>query len=286
MKPARSAYKIYELRRHLTPRDLDVVRSLETYRLLTTGQIQRLHFTEHVSSSSAARTAVRVLGRIEGHGLIVRLRRRIGGLDKGSAANVWQLAALGERLLRALDGDPNRRRFIEPSEPFTEHTVAVAELAVRIIEESRHGSFEALTLETEPECWRSWVGAAGTEQWIKADLFVVTASADYEAHAFVEIDRDTEHMPAIIRKCLTYQRYSNTGIEQARAELFPAVVWVVPGEHRAERIRAAILGELSLTAALFHVVTTDEALDVLRPEPTAPNGATEPPSTQPKGGTL
>ena len=280
MKPGRSAYKIYELRRHLTPRDLDVVRSLETYRLLTTGQIQRLHFTEHVSSSSAARTAVRVLGRIEGHGLIVRLRRRIGGFDKGSAANVWQLAALGERLLRALDGDPNRRRFIEPSEPFTEHTVAVAELAVRIIEESRRGRFEALALETEPECWRSWVGAAGAEQWIKPDLFVVTASADYEAHAFVEIDRDTEHLPAIIRKCLTYQRYWSTGIEQARADLFPAVVWVVPTKLRGDRIRAAICDEASLTSELFHVVTSDEALGVLGPEPTAH------PSTQPKGGTL
>lgn len=283
MRPPRSAYKIYELRRHLTPRDLDVLRSLETYRLLTTGQIQRLHFTEHVSSSSAARTAVRVLGRIEGHGLIVRLRRRIGGLDKGSAANVWQLAALGERLLRALDGDPNRRRFIEPSEPFTEHTVAVAELAVRIIEESRRGRFEALALETEPECWRSWVGAAGAEQWVKPDLFVVTASADYEAHAFVEIDRDTEHMPAIIRKCLTYQRYWSTGIEQARADLFPAVVWVVPSELRAERIRTAIRDEASLTSELFHVVTSDEALSVLGPEPAEPS---EPPSTQPKGGTL
>ncbi len=283
MKPARSAYKIYELRRHLTPRDLDVVRSLETYRLLTTGQIQRLHFTEHVSTSSAARTAVRVLGRIEGHGLIVRLSRRIGGFDKGSAANVWQLAALGERLLRALDGDPNRRRFIEPSEPFTQHTVAVAELAVRIIEDSRRGRFEALALETEPACWRSWVGAAGTEEWVKPDLYLVTANADYEAHAFVEIDRDTEHLPAIIRKCLTYQRYWSTGIEQARADLFPAVVWVVPTELRAERIRTAIRDEASLTSELFHVVTNDEALGVLGPEPTEPS---EPPSNQPKGGTL
>lgn len=279
MKPQRSAYKIHELSRHLTPRDLAVLRSLEKFRLLTTGQIRRLHFTEHISTSSGARTTVRVLGRVEGHGLITRLSRRIGGFDKGSAANVWQLTATGERLLRTLDGDPTRRRFVEPSEPFTLHTVAVAEQAIRVIEASRSGGFEALNLETEPDCWRSWVGRAGTEEWVKPDLFVVTANATYESHSFVEIDRDTEHLPAVIRKCQTYQRYWSTGIEQARAELYPAVVWVVPSAGRAERIGAAIRGEPSLNNDLFHVVTTDEALDVLGPDP-----ATHP-STQPKGGT-
>jgi len=174
MTPNRSPYKISELQRHLTSRDLELLRSLETFRLLTTGQIRRLHFTDHVTTNSAARTTVRVLGRIEGHGLIIRLTRRIGGIDKGSTANIWQLAATGERLLRALDGDPNRRRFVEPSEPFTQHTLAVAELALQVIEGTRRGDFEALTLQTEPDCWRSWVGAAGTEEWVKPDLFLVT----------------------------------------------------------------------------------------------------------------
>lgn len=286
MRPSRSPYKISELRRHLTARDLDLLRSLETFRLLTTGQIRRLHFTDHLTTNSATRTAVRILGRLEGHGLITRLSRRIGGIDKGSSANVWQLAAAGERLLRALAGDPNRRRFVEPSEPFTQHTLAVAELAIRVIENSRTeqtDQFELLTLETEPDCWRRWVGSAGTVEWLKPDLFLVTANAEYEAHAFVEIDRDTEHLPAIIRKCLTYQRYWSTGIEQARADLFPAVVWVAPGELRAERIRTAIRDEGSLTSELFHVITSDDALSLLGPEPTGP---IEPPSTQPKGGTL
>jgi hypothetical protein len=280
MTPSRSPYKISELQRHLTARDLDLLRSLEQFRLLTTGQVRRLHFTEHLTTNSATRTAVRVLGRLESHGLVTRLTRRIGGIDKGSSANAWQLAATGERLLRALAGDPNRRRFVEPSEPFMHHTLAVAQLALLIIEGARTGQFEILTQETEPDCWRSWVGSAGTVEWLKPDLFLVTANAAFEAHAFVEIDRDTEHIPAIIRKCQTYQRYWNTGIEQARADLFPAVVWVVPTTLRAGRIRTAIASEQSLTSELFHVVTRNEALSVLGPEPTTQ------PSTQPKGGTL
>jgi hypothetical protein len=278
MTPSRTPYKISDLRRHLTDRDVEVLRSLETFRLLTTGQLRRLHFTNHTSLSSATRTTVRILGRLEDHGLIVRLERRIGGVAKGSRANIWQLGATGERLLRALDGDPARRRFVEPSESFTLHTLAITDLALTVIEATRASDLEILTLETEPDCWRSWIGAAGSVEWLKPDLHLVTANSDYEAHAFVEIDRDTAHLPAIVRKCVTYQRYWATGIEQARDDLFPAVVWVVPSERRAARIRSAISTEPSLSTDLFHVVTASEALNVLGPEPT--------PSTQPKGGTL
>lgn len=267
MTTSRSLYKIHEVRQHLSPRDFDVLRSLETFRLLTTGQVRRLHFLDHVSESSAARTTVRVLGRLESHRLIVRLSRRIGGFDKGSAANVWQLAALGERLLRALADDPSRRRYVEPTEGFTRHTLAVAELAVRATEHSRRGGFELLNLETEPDCWRTSTRPDGTIEWLKPDLFMVTANADYEAHAFIEVDRDTEHMPAILRKCTKYQRYWRSGIEQARSGLFPAVVWIVPTVGRADRIRAAIRGEPTLSSDLFQVVTDEQALSVLGPEP-------------------
>lgn len=279
MTPHRSPYKISELQRHLTSRDLDLLRSIETFRLLTTGQIRRLHFTDHLTANAATRTTVRVLGRLEGHGLIVRLRRRIGGIDKGSAANVWQLAATGERLLRTLSGDPSRRRFVEPTEPFAQHTLAIAEQAIRLIEGAQGGGHEVLALETEPDCWRRWVGPTGTTQWLKPDLFVVTADANFESHAYVEVDRDTEHLPAIVRKCLAYQRYWATGIEQANADLFPAVVWVVPTAGRADRILTAIRSESALRSELFHVVTNEKALEVLGPEPTAQS------STQPKGGT-
>ncbi len=274
---SRAPYKIEELSSLLTARDLIVLSDLEAYRLLSTRQIQRLRFYQHASVASGTRTAIRILGRLEGHGFIVRLVRRIGGNDRGSAATVWQLANSGERFLRALSGDPNRRRYVEPSTQFIDHTLAVAELAVELTEQSRRGVFDILELQTEPDCWRTYTGVSGAAEWLKPDLYLVTADANFEAHAFIEIDRGSEHLPAIIRKCLIYQRYWRSGIEQTRLDLFPAVVWVVPDETRAQRLQAAIRGEPTLNAALFHIIPTIDAPRALAPE--------NPITNQPKGGT-
>lgn len=273
----RAPHKIAELTSLVTARDLTVLSDLEAYRLLSTRQIQRLRFHQHASLASGTRTAIRILGRLEGHGFISRLARRIGGTARGSAATVWQLASTGERLLRALNGEPNRRRYVEPSTQFIDHTLAVAELAVTLIEQSRLGHFDILELLTEPDCWRTYTGASGAAEWLKPDLHVVTADSNFEAHAFIEIDRGSEHLPAIIRKCLAYQRYWRSGIEQTRLDLFPAVVWVVPDETRAQKMRTAIRGEPALTADLFHIVSTVNAANAF-----APNS---PITNSPKGGT-
>ncbi|MFM9877872.1 MAG: replication-relaxation family protein, partial [Rhodoglobus sp.] len=122
----------------LTDRDLALLQDVEQFRLLSTRQIQRLHFgIGHATISAATRGTVRVLGRLEDRGFVVRLERRIGGIKHGSSGNVWQLSATGERLLRALRGDGARRRFVEPGAPFTDHTLEVADLAVRLREAAR-----------------------------------------------------------------------------------------------------------------------------------------------------
>lgn len=272
----RTIRSVSELLEQVTDRDLLILKDLEQLRLLSTRQIQRLRFTDHASGSSATRTTVRVLNRLEGHGLIVRLPRRVGGAIRGSAANVWQLASTGERLLRRLSGHESRRRYVEPSPQFTVHTLAVAEVAVSIFEALERGEFELLELEAEPDCWREYQNVAGGREWLKPDLFVVTANAEVESHAFVEVDLATEHLPAVLRKCETYQRYWRTGQEQATRDLFPAVVWITPTNTRAEKIRRAIREHPDLAADLFIVATPDEALSVLGPGD---------PTSNPKGGT-
>ena len=262
LRRTRSTSELLEM---LTERDLLILKDLEQFRLLSTRQLQRLRFAGHVSISSATRTAVRVLGRLERHGLIVRLPRRVGGAIRGSAATIWQLASTGERLLRRLNGDPGRRRYVEPSLQFTAHTLAVADVGVAVLEATYKDEFELLELEAEPECWRDYLNAAGGREWLKPDLFVVTADTDFESHSFIEVDRDTEHLPAVLRKCESYQRYWRTGIEQARRGLFPAVVWIVPGEARAGKLRAAIRAHPTLTDDLFHVTTETEAMRIIGP---------------------
>lgn len=267
---------VSELVEMLTDRDLLILKDLEQFRVLSTRQIQRLRFDSHVSISSATRTAVRVLNRLEGHGLIARLPRRVGGSIRGSAANVWQLASTGERLLRRLSGDQSRRRYVEPSPQFTAHTLGVADIAVEIFEAAYRGEFELLELETEPDCWREFANAAGGREWLKPDLFVVAASTKLESHAFLEVDRGTEHLPAVLRKCETYQRYQRTGIEQTDRDLFPAVVWIVPDDTRALKLRAAMRDHPDLDEQLFHVVIPSRAMQIIGPGD---------PTPKPKGGT-
>ncbi|MFE3858431.1 replication-relaxation family protein [Streptomyces griseorubiginosus] len=265
---------IASLMESLSERDLSILESLRAHRALTTALIRRLHFPiggepreagsgkSHATEMAAAVATIRVLTRLESRRLITRLHRRIGGVRAGSTGIVWQLGAAGERLLRARHGDSARRRYSEPSPAFVAHTLVVADLAIRLYELARQGAIELLRLEAEPECWRTFLSAHGARQWLKPDLFAITAGGDFEHHWFIEADNATEHAPVIVRKALQYQHYANAGIHQQEHGLFPAVAWVVPDEKRQAAIRAALDTEPKLrdlvVAGLFHVVTTDE----------------------------
>ncbi|MBK3640454.1 replication-relaxation family protein [Streptomyces sp. MBT33] len=265
---------IASLLESLSERDLSILESLRTHRALTTALIRRLHFPiggepreagsgkSHATEMAAAVATIRVLTRLEARRLITRLHRRIGGVRAGSTGIVWQLGASGERLLRARHGDPARRRYSEPSSGFIAHTLAAADLAIRLYELARQGTIELLRLEAEPECWRTFLSAHGARQWLKPDLFAITADGEFEHHWLIEADNATEHMPVIVRKALQYQRYANTGIHQQEHGLFPAVVWVVPDNKRQAAIRSALEREQKLRnlvqAGVFHVVTTEE----------------------------
>jgi hypothetical protein len=250
---------ISSLQNKLSERDVSVLESLHTYRLLTTSLVQRLHFVVgHASPAAMFKATIRVLSRLEAHGLVVRLDRRIGGVRAGSSGITWQLGATGERLLRRVHGEKRRRRYVEPSPAFTIHTLAAAELAVQLHELHRQGTVELVTLEAEPSCWRSFTGPHGTLEWLKPDLYAITASGEYEDHWFIEADLATEHPPVVLRKAKVYQRYAATGAHQTRHGLFPAVVWVVPDTARQAAIQAALSADARIQSALFRVITTIE----------------------------
>jgi hypothetical protein len=242
----------------LSERDLAVLESVQSYRLLTTAQIRRLHFAEdHATLGAASGATMRVLTRLESRGLVARMSRRIGGVRAGSSGITWQLDSTGERLLRTMHGLPKRRRYIEPSAAFTAHTLAVAELAIQAHEMARSGVIDVVSLETEPTCWRSYLTPHGTREWLKPDLYLVTASGDFEDHWFCEADLATEHPPVVVRKAAIYQRYAATGAHQAQHGLFPAVLWVTPDTGRQRALEAALRAERGLQADLFRVTTVD-----------------------------
>jgi len=248
-----------DLLTRLSERDVAVLQSLRDHRLLTTNHLRRLHFAfGHAGEPAAAAATMRVLARLEHHGLVARLERRIGGVRSGSSGITWQLGATGERLLRRMHGETKRRRYLEPSSAFTAHTLAVAELAVRLQELRDRHQLELVNLEPEPTCWRSFTGAHGTVEWLKPDIYAVTASSEYEDHWMIEADLATEHPPVVVRKAKLYQRYATTGAHQTRHGLFPAVIWVVPTDARRKALEAAFAADNTLRPRIFRVITTEE----------------------------
>jgi hypothetical protein len=236
-----------------------VLQSVGEHRFLTTNHLERLHFTDHATALSGSRSARRVLRRLAGHGLLVGLPRRVGGMASGSHSSVWHLSSTGQRLLKLRDGDgafaPGRLR--EPSVRFVDHCLAVADAHLALLEVVRTTAFSLSAVETEPRCWRSYLGGYGNRETIKPDLAAVTVSAngEFEDRWFVEVDLGTEHPPTVLRKCQQYESYRRTGQEQQRHGVFPLVVWVTRTENRADKLDAAISESRALDQTLYRIVT-------------------------------
>lgn len=254
----------------LAERDQQILVSVATHRFLTTRQICRLHFAEKATETAALRSANRTLDRLRELRLIVPLERRIGGVRAGSGAYVWSLGCVGARLLqRADDGkEPSRRwRESEPARTFMMHTLAVAEVSLRLTEAARRGEVALLSVQHEPDCWRTYVGSGGGALRLKPDLAAVTATGKFEDHWFFEVDLASEPPSRIVRACLKYEEYRRSGAEQRRLGLFPAVIWVVPGEQRKLTIRARLEQEDAISPGLFHIITLDELEGLVRQGP-------------------
>jgi hypothetical protein len=259
-----SARSVAQLRERLSGRDLAILRQVAELRLMSARQIQAVHFGEaaHGNVQAATRARQRVLERLTRDGLLTRLERRIGGVRAGSAGFILGLGGIGQRVL-ALDG--SRRRAYEPSYRFVDHTLAVSQLIVDVMVSERRGLLDLLVSEVEPKCWREFAGLGGGRRLLRPDAFFVLGSGEYELRWFVEVDRGSESLPVLIRKCRVYASYYQSGKEQVEHDgVFPRVCWIMPDELRAERLRAAIERDRTLPDRLFIVTTSASSLTVLR----------------------
>jgi hypothetical protein len=98
---------------------------------------------------------------------------------------------------------------------------------------------------------------------LRPDLHVVTATGDYEDHAFLEIDLGNEHLPQVINKCRQYVAYRHTGIEQQQHGVFPAVLWVTTDQQRADRLRRAIQECFGREDGLFRVLVAADLVGAM-----------------------
>jgi hypothetical protein len=257
-----SARGVMQLRQRLSARDLAIIRQVGELRLMSARQIQAVHFpaTEHDNQQAATRARQRVLERLTRERLLVRLERRIGGVRAGSAGFVLALGAVGQRVL-ALDG--SRRRSYEPTLRFIDHTLAITQLVVDLTLAARQGLLDVLDVQAEPRCWREFSGLGG-RRWLRPDALLALGSGEHELRWFIEVDRSSESLPVIVRKCRLYTDYYQSGKEQAAHGVFPRVCWIAPDELRAERLRRAIVRDHTLPERLFVVTTTAHALAILQ----------------------
>jgi hypothetical protein len=142
--------------------------------------------------------------------------------------------------------------------------LAVAQLVVDVTVAARDGLLELVDCQVEPESWRQFAGVGGGRRLLRPDAFLTLGVGDYLLHWFIEVDRASESLPVVIRKCRLYADYYQSGTEQAsRGGVFPRVCWVVPDEARAERVRQAIARDRSLPERLFVVTTSEQAVMLL-----------------------
>jgi hypothetical protein len=249
----------------LSERDQAILSRVQQFRFLRGDQLERLHFSgEHQTRLSAQRSCRRVLARLVDLRLLSRLdQRSVGGLHGGSASFIYALGPLGHRLL---DDGHQRRGWREPSQTFLLHTLAVADVFATVITATRETSLQLLRYETEPTSWRQ-IADQGDAETLRPDLLVVLGSDGLDWHWWIEVDRGTEHLPAIRRKCRQYLSYYRDDDYQAVHGVFPLVAWLTTTPKRAANLQEAVARQ-NASLPLFKVGLLADPLTTLLSEET------------------
>lgn len=223
----------------LSARDHAILGDLARFRLMSGRQLQQLHVVSDQPTTAARRTRA-VLHRLSSLGVVVRLERRIGGIQAGSEGHVYGLSGLGRAVLTQTGVTVHGRTTWETKPAFQDHLLAIGELYVGLRQLERQARLELLDFETEPDAWRSFAGPSGEALPVKPDAVAAVGIGELEQVAFVEIDCGTESLPTIARKCQRYLAYWRSGVEQHRSGLFPRVWWLTHTARRKQRLRTVV----------------------------------------------
>ncbi len=171
-------------------------------------------------------------------------------------------AAEAQQIARLIESDPSLTarilQLVHRSDAGIRGDVTSVERAVVL-----------LGFDAEPGCWRRFSGIGGQGVVLKPDAYLCLGLGDYEQRAFIEQDQDTESLPTIRAKCQRYLAYWQTGQEQHDHGVFPRVWWLVPSEPRLAGIAGVIRRLADEAQALFTVVLSREAAQLLTQPPMA-----------------
>lgn len=246
----------------LSARDRQALRTVSRFRVMSGAQLGELLWDE-VSPNARARVARRGLARLARLGVLQPLARRVGGERSGSASTTFAVGRAGQYLLKS---GRRVRAAHTPGARYLAHTLAVAQLYVDLVAVERQEQAELVCFEPEPECWRPYMAGFGARQVLKPDAYVKLARGDYEFSWFIEQDMATEALTTVKSKAARYHDYFRTGTEQSARGVFPRVLWIAPGEDRAEAVRETLAQLPAAAHRLFVVATTAEAVALLTSE--------------------
>lgn len=246
----------------LTPRDRKILKLLRDTKSLFTYHIRRVCFTDSANPQAAARATNRNLKKLKDLGLIDALvNRRIGGVRAGSASYIWYLTEQGNRLLdmnnKYPDDKPKRTRFSEPADTTLGHRMAIAECYVQLTELEMQHELTIKEVLFEPRNWH-YFDYQGKQEILKPDLTAVVSHHGYEYRFMIEMDLGTESISTVISKCIRYHKYRQTGIEQAKNDIFPMVLWITKDESRKQKLEASIKDQLKKNPNIFVVISASE----------------------------
>jgi hypothetical protein len=246
----------------LSDRDRQVLNFLSETRLASGKQLVRQFWLSGDRDSAAARSGRRALKRLADWRVIDPLPiRTIGGLHGGSDTLIYGVGVAGVKLLarRGLA----QKRLGTPGERYVRHTLASTELVVALHEADRDGVLELIETQSEPACWRGFIGMGASRIVLKADLFVrVGAGQISEDRWLIEVDLATEAGTTIRTKAERHLAFYRSGSEAVH----PRVLWAAPDTRRAGQLTEVLRRLLAPAEELFSVCLLDEVPGFLAAE--------------------
>lgn len=262
-----SARELQRLADRLTPRRRQLLEAVAVVRVASADQLRRRFYDG--PRASASRLARMDLARLHEQNILHRFGHQVGGRRAGSSGYTYALGPVGRRLLDLLAGEgiaPGRSRY-EPTVGFIEHALAVTEVWVALHEHLTHPwtgePNVSVEYRVEAQTWRPYVGEHGRTLTLKPDAEVHVLRDGFEDRWWIEVDRGTEHRPALARKLQVYLDYFASGREQHAHGVFPLTAWLATTDARVAVIRSLIDELPPAGRRLFHVAHLSAAAPTL-----------------------
>jgi hypothetical protein len=223
---------------HLSARDRAAVELVASLRQMTSGQIRDSLFAGLASATPLDRT----LKRLVEQKYLSRLRRLVGGDSGGSGQFVYQLGRTGWRLL-------DKPGAYWAPRAVNLHTLAISDCYAALKRAEHRRDLAVIQFVAEPACQRVVGNILLTpDAFVEIGLHTQKSKCSY----WLEVDRGTEHLDEIRRKC---QRYWHA-YQLWQSEYCPRVMYVVPDERRKRDIARVVEGGPTDAQQLFTVCTS------------------------------